>query len=242
MKHSQKGFIVPLLLSMILLTFVMYVYTISQNTTPTPPSKKVEKPVYPKNLSILNDEDIKLELNNLGKINDWPFNKNINSKDYPKVIGSYYANGLTLTEIYFCSDICPDYGGVSIVFDNIKTKEKCSEIGGKDLIDPAWGSYIGCAPNISKTIISKSWIKELTEQINKDPSGCINLISQCEYNKGVAYYTWYDKSNCVDVVTSLYDVNGNVICNPLGGFVSGNAPEKCPSFNPQMCKIIWQKI
>lgn len=96
----------------------------------------------------LSDEEIRAELINLEKINAYPNNKNIDPKDYPKVLGTYSKNGLTLIETYFCSDVCPDSGGVSIVFENIRSKEKCAEIGGKDFIDPAWGGYIGCAPNV----------------------------------------------------------------------------------------------
>ena len=97
---------------------------------------------------ILTEDDIKAELKNLEKINAYPNNKNIDPKDYPKVLGTYSKNGLTLIETYYCSDVCPEYGRVLIVFENIRSKEKCAEIGGKALIDPAWRVYIGCAPNV----------------------------------------------------------------------------------------------
>lgn len=96
----------------------------------------------------LTDEDIKIELKNLEKINAHPDNKNIDPKDYPKVLGVYSKNGINLIERYFCSDVCPDAGGVSIVFEGIGSKEKCEEVGGKVLIDFAWKGYRGCEPDI----------------------------------------------------------------------------------------------
>lgn len=94
-------------------------------------------------------EELRVEIKNIEKINEYPNNKNINPKDYPIVLGPYYKDGLILIERYFCSDVCPDYGGVSIVYQNITSKEDCAKVGGKDLIDPAWHGYIGCAPIIS---------------------------------------------------------------------------------------------
>ena len=93
-------------------------------------------------------DNLRAEIKNLGKINAYPDNRNINPKDYPIVLGPFSENGLILIESYFCSDVCPDYGGVSIVFQNITSKEECAKVGGKGLIDPAWGRYGGCAPKI----------------------------------------------------------------------------------------------
>lgn len=93
-------------------------------------------------------EDLKAEMKRLEKINTWPENKKINPKDYPVILGEYSENGLILIEKYFCSDICPDNGGVVVVFQDINSKEECAKVGGKDLIDYAWGGYIGCAPKI----------------------------------------------------------------------------------------------
>ena len=86
----------------------------------------------------------------LGIINSYSNLYSINPEDYPMVLGSYSENGLILIKQYFCSDICPDNGGVDIVFQNIRTKEDCAKVGGRDLIDLAWGGYIGCAPIIDE--------------------------------------------------------------------------------------------
>jgi len=93
---------------------------------------------------VLNDDDIMGELQRLETINSHP--NGIVPGDYPKVLGAYSKNGLTLVESYFCSDVCPNYGRVSIIFANITSKEACGEAGGFDIIDPAWGGYVGCSP------------------------------------------------------------------------------------------------
>jgi hypothetical protein len=87
-------------------------------------------------------------LRNLEKINTYPDNKNIDSSQYPATLGIYSKNGLTLIEAYSCSDLCPDAGGVSILFENITSEEQCAAIGGKIIIDPAWHVFRGCAPAI----------------------------------------------------------------------------------------------
>ncbi len=70
-----------------------------------------------------------------------------NMSRYPRVIGKHAKNGRTLEEICFCSDYCPkEFWYVAIRYEGISTKEECAEIGGRDMIDPAWGGYIGCAP------------------------------------------------------------------------------------------------
>jgi hypothetical protein len=100
-------------------------------------------------LKSLNDEDIQIEIQNLVALNKYPDNKNINKSKYPITLGRYSKNGIVLVERYFCSDVCPDAGGVSIYFENITSEEQCSAIGGRPIINPAWRSFSGCAPNIS---------------------------------------------------------------------------------------------
>ncbi len=95
---------------------------------------------------ILTNEDISDKIkNNQGSCYD--------GKDgYPKTIGKHSLNGLNLQEICFCSDYCPpEQWGVIILYENVSSKEKCAEIGGRDLFDAAWGGYIGCVPNVKTT-------------------------------------------------------------------------------------------
>jgi hypothetical protein len=46
---------------------------------------------------------------------------------------------------YHCSDICPDYGGVSFTYTNV-SEDECCKLEGLPLRDPAWGGYRGCSP------------------------------------------------------------------------------------------------
>ena len=57
-----------------------------------------------------------------------------------------FKNGWLIIYQYFCSDVCPQYGGWHKEYYNVNTKEKCAEIGGNPLIDPAWHGFIGCEP------------------------------------------------------------------------------------------------
>lgn len=64
----------------------------------------------------------------------------------PAVVGQDAANGMDLQVYYFCSDVCPDYGGVSVGYAGVENKEDCCALGGEPVIDPAWGGFAGCAP------------------------------------------------------------------------------------------------
>ncbi|MFH0832313.1 MAG: hypothetical protein V1900_01140 [Candidatus Aenigmatarchaeota archaeon] len=93
----------------------------------------------------LTEEDIQDELKKLWLINSYPNNTMIDANEYPKTIGVY--NGLALIEKYYCSDVCPAYGGVYLVFENVG-RNKCIEVGGEEAIDYGWGGYIGCKPRV----------------------------------------------------------------------------------------------
>ena len=64
----------------------------------------------------------------------------------PYSIGADSRNGLTISFLYFCSDLCPDYGLVYFIYSGVD-EEDCERIEGIPLHDPAWGGYIGCKPN-----------------------------------------------------------------------------------------------
>jgi hypothetical protein len=98
-------------------------------------------------IPILTGADIIAELEYLEIINTYPDNMNIDPEDYPIILGVYSENGEVLIEMYFCSDVCPDAGGVMLVYKDI-LKEECVEIGGVAIFDPAWGAYLGCAPDV----------------------------------------------------------------------------------------------
>jgi hypothetical protein len=101
-------------------------------------------------LKVWTDEDIRAELVVLSKINSVPNNTRIDFRDYPKILGVHLKNNLTLVERYYCSDVCPQYGGVILIYENL-SQNNCTEIGGSILIDPAWKGYKGCEPSITLT-------------------------------------------------------------------------------------------
>lgn len=72
----------------------------------------------------------------------------INPDDYPQVLGQYSKDGRTLVVQYFCSDVCPQYGGLWIVYEDIETEADCADISGEVARDAAWGGFIGCVPVI----------------------------------------------------------------------------------------------
>jgi len=99
----------------------------------------------PKSERTVSDSDVRAELERLQGVNSEP--RSINPADYPKVFGIYWRNNLTLVEQYFCSDVCPDYGRVDLVYKGIDNEE-CLNIGGNPLHDLAWGGYLGCQPKL----------------------------------------------------------------------------------------------
>lgn len=64
----------------------------------------------------------------------------------PITIGRYAQNNQPLELMYFCSDVCPVYGFFSIYFVGVDHKKTCYQLGGKAVMDAAWGGYIGCEP------------------------------------------------------------------------------------------------
>lgn len=95
--------------------------------------------------NVLSDSQVRAELERVREISTYPANMNIRSWDYPKVFGIWH--NMTLVERYFCSDVCPDYGRLDLVFQGVGP-EQCENAGGIELRDLAWGGYIGCKPGV----------------------------------------------------------------------------------------------
>lgn len=104
--------------------------------------------INPWSEQIITVDELLAEEKRLEKINSRPENEKINSKDYPIVLGTFSENRLVLSEVYHCSDMCPYYGSVLIIYQNIKNKELCSLLGGRTRLDAFGGSFIGCSPKI----------------------------------------------------------------------------------------------
>ena len=102
-------------------------------------------PPGPPGPAALSESDIIREMARLQGINEYPENVRINPYEYPKAFGTW--NNRTLEEVYFCSDVCPDYGRVYLVYQGVDSGE-CAGIGGKEIRDLAWGGYIGCEPGM----------------------------------------------------------------------------------------------
>ena len=70
---------------------------------------------------------------------------------YPRPAGTDTRTGLPLEKIYFCMDICPDYGTVFTVFKDINTVEECGEIGGHPILTgiPSPGHFVGCGTGVT---------------------------------------------------------------------------------------------
>lgn len=66
--------------------------------------------------------------------------------DLPKTMGSDARNDREVEVFYFCSDVCPDAGGVGIRYRGVEDATTCCEIGGVSYSDFAWGGFVGCAP------------------------------------------------------------------------------------------------
>ncbi|HJW97310.1 MAG TPA: hypothetical protein VJ485_04075 [archaeon] len=96
--------------------------------------------------NMVTDSQVRQELERLKGVNAQP--SRIDPADYPKAFGVYAKNGLVLEAVYFCSDVCPDYGAVYLIYQGVDNEE-CQDIGEKPVHDLAWGGYIGCEPRAS---------------------------------------------------------------------------------------------
>ena len=63
----------------------------------------------------------------------------------PLALGQDERNGKTVALSYFCTDICPTYGGVLIHYAGVAEGDCCA-LGGYPWHDGAWGVYRGCDP------------------------------------------------------------------------------------------------
>lgn len=57
----------------------------------------------------------------------------------------WVKNGNPIVLDYFCSDICPAYGHFNLIYKDIDAN-KCKDVGGYMIYDPAWGGFEGCSP------------------------------------------------------------------------------------------------
>jgi hypothetical protein len=71
------------------------------------------------------------------------------------------------------------------------------------------------------------WLDALVDQILSEPvRNPPAYVAQYVYQGQTVYYV---PPYCCDAMGRLYDTDGNVLCNPDGGF-SGNGDGRCPDF------------
>ncbi|HEX2876098.1 MAG TPA: hypothetical protein VHP33_32830 [Polyangiaceae bacterium] len=63
----------------------------------------------------------------------------------PLRVGTDAKRRKELVFAFYCSDICPDQGGVALTYEKVSADE-CCRLEGEPFFDPAWGGYRGCSP------------------------------------------------------------------------------------------------
>ena len=101
----------------------------------------------------------------------------------------------------------------------------------------AWVFIAGCSHPLAPD--EPTWVNKLIEQYqNMSEGNPPYSIWKYEYNGQTVYYL---PAQCCDQFSSLYDINGNFICAPDGGF-SGRGDGKCTDFfaNRRNEKLVWR--
>ena len=105
----------------------------------------------------------------------------------------------------------------------------------------------GCKPGISPMIpggatanaMGAPWLNELIQQLQEEkPANPPAKIYRYTYHDQEVYYL---TSRCCDVPSKLYDMYGNVLCQPDGG-ITGKGDGRCPDFFEQRKDetLIWE--
>ncbi len=83
------------------------------------------------------------------------------------------------------------------------------------------------------------WVDQMIQKFATQPVGNPpQSIWRYTYKEQQVYYV---PAQCCDMYSSLYDVQGDVICAPDGGF-TGRGDGRCPDFLSQRTgeKLIWK--
>ena len=96
--------------------------------------------------------------------------------------------------------------------------------------------FLGCSQSTSNDD-NPTWVKAIIEKYENNSNGNRPSIWRYEY-KGITVY--FVIAPCCDQANILYDVNGNEICSPSGGYF-GNGGGRCPDFFQERKneKLIW---
>ena len=101
----------------------------------------------------------------------------------------------------------------------------------------------GLSPQISEAAtangLAAPWLSQLIQQLQEDaPANPPAKIYRCTYHDQEVYYL---TSRCCDVPGKVYDMYGNVLCEPDGG-ITGKGDGRCPDFFEQRKNetLIWE--
>ena len=95
----------------------------------------------------------------------------------------------------------------------------------------------GCAQATQPA--NPAWLDQLIKKFESDPVGNPPLsIWKYEYNSQTVYFV---PARCCDIPSTLYDVQGTVLCAPDGGF-TGRGDGKCTDFFDTRTggQLVWQ--
>jgi hypothetical protein len=87
--------------------------------------------------------------------------------------------------------------------------------------------------------IIPEWLTALIDKLSTEPvANPPAQIIQYTYNKATVYYL---PPRCCDIMSVLYDVDGNILCQPDGG-ITGRGDGQCPDFQDTKTDevIIWR--
>lgn len=97
---------------------------------------------------LLSSENIETEYKKIAFLNRTGIKNHLSPGlgGWVRSVGMDSRNNARIVAKYFCSDVCPQYGSFGLYYEGIYNSEKCSELGGRDVLDAAWGAYVGCKP------------------------------------------------------------------------------------------------
>ncbi|MBF9253077.1 hypothetical protein I2I11_07220 [Pontibacter sp. 172403-2] len=104
-----------------------------------------------------------------------------------------------------------------------------------------------CRPGLSPQIpdgatanaLAAPWLSQLIQQLQEDkPANPPAKIYRYTYHDQEVYYL---TSRCCDIPGKVYDMYGNVLCEPDGG-ITGKGDGRCPDFFEQRKNetLIWE--
>ncbi|WP_018476348.1 DUF6970 domain-containing protein [Pontibacter roseus] len=74
---------------------------------------------------------------------------------------------------------------------------------------------------------SAAWLSDLIRELEEEqPANPPVKVYRYNYNDQEVYYL---SGRCCDIPSKLYDVNGNLLCEPDGG-ITGKGDGRCPDF------------